>query len=512
MWICEIFILAGAALALYLFSRSAARGWLIYAASILCLFWLQPSLPVRYLDFWLPVLTLLITGLVWLVTLPKGIQPDRSDAAAAGVMLGIILCISLTRTISQTPWLTPSIPPALDAVGTRLILGMLLVLAFWSARKNFGEFPALMLNVVIGLIVLLLVTLKSPELSRALAQVTRASVGQDPALAAASDVRWIGFSYISFRLISVLRDRLTGKLAAYDLRTFVSYVLFFPALVAGPIDRIERFAKDYRQAEKPVAAVEAEIARPTAFFAALAPPVSTARLKAWFQDRPEDVPRAFERIFWGFFKKFVLADTLALVALNPTNALQVHGAGWLWLLTYFYAFQIYFDFAGYTDIAIGIGMLAGIRLPENFAAPYLKPNLAQFWAAWHITLTQWVRGYLFFPLTRTLRSRKVSAAVTVLAGQVTTMLVIGLWHGVTWNFLVWGLWHGLGLFAQNRWSEAVKPWFAERGLSPGRETALRYLGIALTFNYVALGWIWFVLPVPAAAGQVILRMFGVQLP
>jgi alginate O-acetyltransferase complex protein AlgI len=512
MWIGEIFILAGAALALYLFARGAARGWLIYAVSIVCLFWLQPSLPVRYLDFWLPVLTLLLTVLVWMVSLPKGAAVTRSDAAALGVMLGIILCLALTRYVTDRPWLTPSIPPAFDAVGTRLVLGALLLAAFGAARWNYGEFPRSMQHVIFGIIVLLLVMLKSPELSRLLAQATRASVGQDPALAAASDVRWIGFSYISFRLIAVLRDRLAGKLAAYDLRTFVSYVLFFPSLAAGPIDRIERFARDYRQAEKPAASDGTALVQPTAFFAAIAPAVSTARLKAWFQDRPEDVSTAFTRIFWGLFKKFVLADMLALVALNPTNALQVHGAGWLWPLTYFYAFQIYFDFAGYTDIAIGIGMLAGIRLPENFNAPYLKSNLAQFWAAWHISLTQWVRSYLFFPLTRAMRTRKVSAAETLLAGQVATMLVIGLWHGVTWNFFIWGLWHALGLFAQNRWSEAVKPWFAARTLTPGWESALRWIGVAITFNYVALGWIWFVLPSPETSVRVILSMFGMHLP
>jgi len=95
----------------------------------------------------------------------------------------------------------------------------------------------------------------------------------------------------------------------------------------------------------------------------------------------------------GLFKKFALADSLALIALNAVNAGQVKSSGWMWLILYAYAFQIYFDFSGYTDIAIGMGRWLGIRLPENFAHPYLKPNLTLFWNSWHITLAQWFRAY-----------------------------------------------------------------------------------------------------------------------
>jgi alginate O-acetyltransferase complex protein AlgI len=88
------------------------------------------------------------------------------------------------------------------------------------------------------------------------------------------------------------------------------------------------------------------------------------------------------------------------------------------------------------------------------------------------------------------------------------MLLIGLWHGVTWNFVLWGMWHGLGLFVQNRWSERIKPWFAARPLSPNMQKALQIAGVLLTFHYVALGWVLFVLPTPAMAGQMLLRLAG----
>ncbi len=223
-----------------------------------------------------------------------------------------------------------------------------------------------------------------------------------------------------------------------------------------------------------------------------------------------DLAQAGERIILGLVKKFVVADTLGLIALNPGNALQVQETGWLWLLLYLYAFQIYFDFAGYTDIAIGLGIILGVKLPENFAAPYLKPNLTQFWNSWHMSLTQWFRSYFFNPFVRWMRGtgRKFSPVSTLLFSQVATMLLIGLWHGVTVNFVLWGLWHGLGLFIQNRWTDLTRGWFAARAFSSPVRGSLSALSTLLTFHYVALGWVWFVLPTPQVAAQVLARLAG----
>jgi len=212
----------------------------------------------------------------------------------------------------------------------------------------------------------------------------------------------------------------------------------------------------------------------------------------------------------GLFKKFVLADSLALIALNNINALQTGTAGWMWVLLYAYTFQILFDFSGYTDIAIGIGGFLGFRLPENFANPYLKPNLTQFWNSWHMTLTQWFRSYFFNPVTRFLRSSKhrLPIPVIIFVTQLGTMLLIGLWHGVTWNFILWGLWHGVGLFLQNRWSEFLRPRLI--GIENRKWLNLCVSGLStfLTFQYVALGWVWFALPDPVLSWQVFLKLFG----
>jgi alginate O-acetyltransferase complex protein AlgI len=298
---------------------------------------------------------------------------------------------------------------------------------------------------------------------------------QSTSLALAQDLRWIGFSYIAFRLLHTMRDSQSGRLPVVSLSEYVVYVIFFPALTAGPIDRIERFVSDLRR-----------------------PLIVTS----------DDLGEAGKRLALGMFKKFAVADVLAMVSLNATNALQVRTTGWAWVMLYAFAFQIYFDFSGYTDIAIGLGRLLGFKLPENFNAPYLKPNLTLFWNNWHMSLTQWFRAYFFNPVTRALRSRKRSLPILViiLITQVGTMVLIGLWHGVMLNFVVWGVWHGLGLFIHNRWSELTRARIAM--LSSRWKTALNVGGVFLTFNFVALGWIFFTIPALSVSAQFVHVLFS----
>ena len=147
----------------------------------------------------------------------------------------------------------------------------------------------------------------------------------------------------------------------------------------------------------------------------------------------------------GLLKKFILADSLGIVALNVVSAPQVDSRMWLWLMLYAYAFQIYLDFSGYTDLAIGIGAWAGIDLPENFHRPYLQTDINAFWNRWHMTLTQWFRFYVFNPLMRRLRTSpvKLPVGIIIFLGQLVTMILIGMWHGIAWNFILWGLYFGV---------------------------------------------------------------------
>jgi alginate O-acetyltransferase complex protein AlgI len=262
----------------------------------------------------------------------------------------------------------------------------------------------------------------------------------------------------------------------------VTYVIFAPAYVAGPIDRAERFVVDLRA------------------------------FPGLHGIDPARIGYALWRIGLGLFKKFVIADALAQgMALNPLNATQVTNTPGLWLLLYGFALRLYFDFAGYTDIAIGLGLLFGIRLPENFDRPYLKTNITAFWQSWHITLSQWARFYVFTPLSRSLLRRKPrpSPAFILLTAHLASMITIGLWHGISLNFFIWGIWHALALFVHKQWSDRTRGWY--RGLQerPRQKRLWTAVSWFLTFHYVVIGWVWFLLPTPVLALQTLGRLFGI---
>ena len=452
-------------------TRRGGRLPVLLVISALAVYALQPALPVRGLDFWLPTLTLGLTVLGWVLTTPRQQRIWRDNWPAVAILGGIVILLGLTRYLGFSLPLTASNPPQILPI----LVVLLIVAATGFLLWRFSKPGKLILSAAFLFVILIFVFLKVPALSEWTSQVLRGWNGQSTLLASPLDLRWLGFSYIAFRLLHTLRDRQSGRLPPVSLSEYVVYVIFFPALSAGPIDRIERFVGDLR--------------RPLLLIS-------------------DDYGEAGKRLVVGLFKKFVIADTLGLVALNATNATQVRSAGWAWVLLYAYAFQIYCDFSGYTDIAIGLGRLLGIKLPENFRAPYLKPNLTQFWNNWHMTLTQWFRAYFFNPVTRALRSgkKKFSIPSIVFITQMGTMVLIGLWHGVTWNFIAWGVWHGLGLFVHNRWSEWTKGRFAL--LSIRWQKVLNVGGVLLTFHFVAIGWVFFALPSLSISGHFLQALVG----
>ncbi len=388
------------------------------------------------------------------------------------ILLGVTLVVALTRYFGPVCCLTPTRPPELP-----LVLGVMLMLGLIIAITSTSQGQRLSSLLVLFLLIIIFIVLKSEPLSISLSAALRSLQGQDAQLASAIDVRWLGYSYLAFRLMHVLRDRQQGKPHDYSLSEFVSYCLFFPALTAGPIDRSERFMGDIR----------------------LSPPLDAA-----------ETFDGGQRVLVGIFKKFVLADSLAIFALNPINAAQTSSTIWTWVLLYAYALRIYLDFAGYTDIALGTARWLGIKLPENFSAPYITTNITAFWNSWHITLAQWFRAYFFNPVTRALRSKKLNLPVwlVIFVGQAGTMLLIGLWHGVTWNFAIWGLWHAVGLFAHNRWSDWMRPRMASLEQRIGLTLILSFISWVITFHYVTLGWVWFALPGPKLAIVTMTKLFG----
>lgn len=478
MSLTNILILVGLSLAIFIISNfnrtRALRKPLLLILSTGVIFWLQPALPIRGLDFWLPLATLALVALGWVLTSKPEERNSRASLVTGALVTAVVLVIALTRYLGMTGVITPSRPPQTINVIIMLIAVVMITFLSYILLKGKSSLPY-----IIGIVVFLaiFVALKLPALTEWMSGVLRVWNGQSRELASALDLRWLGFSYIAFRLIHTLRDRQNGRLPAMALDEYFIYMLFFPAISAGPIDRSERFIKDLRQPFIPSA---------------------------------DALGAASKRLVVGLIKKFVVADLLAMIALNTANALQISSAGWAWVLVYAYAFQIFFDFSGYTDIAIGMGLLMGIKLPENFNDPYLKPNLTQFWNNWHMTLTQWFRAYFFNPLTRSLRSGKKPTPVwmVILITQVATMTLIGLWHGITLNFVFWGLWHGLGIFIQNRWSDWTKPLSARIQEKPALNKVVTIFTTLLTFQFVALGWVWFALPSMDLSLRVFGRLFG----
>lgn len=473
MSIPQILILAAIAVVIGFLPRG--RTLVLAGASMFVLFWLaQPDDVLPSLPFWLEIFTAFIIVAVWWITAPAESRSLRKQWPVLAVLAGVILLATLINRLPVEPVLAISTANPVIMLGAFIAFGVALFILNLTSRLN-------RIWAGLGFLILLVIFLiiKSPALTSRLVDLLSSLRGRDITPDASLTLVWLGYSYLAFRLLHVLRDWQTGLLPAVNLDEFICYALFFPSFISGPIDRVERFAKDLR---------------------------TPSRLTN------EDWLFAGQRLAVGLFKKFVLADWLAWLSLSDALVGQARSGAWLWVFIYAYAFRIYFDFSGYTDIAIGLGRLIGIRLPENFAAPYLKPNLTQFWNSWHMTLTQWFRSYFFNPLTRYLRTRQrpIPAWFILLLTQFATMCLIGLWHGITWNYLLWGGWHALGLFLQNRWSEWMRVRFPDGGAASRTRPALAFVGTVLTFHYVALGWIFFAISTPQLSIAVLMKLFGMS--
>jgi D-alanyl-lipoteichoic acid acyltransferase DltB (MBOAT superfamily) len=189
---------------------------------------------------------------------------------------------------------------------------------------------------------------------------------------------------------------------------------------------------------------------------------------------------------WGLFKKAVVADRLALYVNPVFDNIEAYGGLTLLLAAYAYSFQIYYDFSGYTDMALGVARLFNIDLTQNFNRPYLATSVADFWRRWHISFSRWILDYIFRPLQMQLRDWRTAG---VAAALVVTFLVSGIWHGVGWGFVCWGLIHGLAMAAGLFWRPVGDRLFGSVGLA---ESGLRrVIRVAFTFHVIVFSWIFF---------------------
>ncbi len=265
----------------------------------------------------------------------------------------------------------------------------------------------------------------------------------------------VGISFYTFQAVSYTVDVYRGTIAATrDVVRFLAFLSFFPQLVAGPIERAGRLLPQF------------------------------ARQRSFDYGRAADGCR---QMLWGFFKKMVVADNCATVVNAVWADASSQSPLMLAIGAVLFSFQIYCDFSGYSDIAIGCARLFGISLTDNFRTPYFSRNMAEFWRRWHISLMTWLRDYVYIPLggnrrglPRTLRNTMVVWAVS------------GLWHGANWTFVCWGLFHGV-LLCLRRVAGRGKPSAAE----PPVMRALP--AMCGTFLLVTLGWVLFRAPSISAA-------------
>ncbi len=272
----------------------------------------------------------------------------------------------------------------------------------------------------------------------------------------------LGISFFTFQKISYLMDLRRGSAPAYPLLEYTVFVAFFPQLIAGPIVRhnelIPQFAASPRRA-------------------------GIAELAA----------RGLVLFVLGLVKKVFFADELAPLAnagFDAAAAGTALGTMEAWLAALAYSLQLYFDFSAYSDMALGLAAMFGLTLPINFDSPYRAASIREFWRRWHMTLSRFLRDYLYIPLGGS-RGGLARTCATVMA----TMVLCGLWHGAGWTFVAWGALHGLAICASRLWARTRIP------LPPP-------LGWALTMLFVVVGWVLFRAESFDAARVVLAAMFG----
>ncbi len=287
----------------------------------------------------------------------------------------------------------------------------------------------------------------------------------------------VGVSFYTFQALSYTIDVYQGKIkATHDVVAFFAFISFFPQLVAGPIERATNLLPQFLSA------------------------------RSFNYDKAVD---GMQQIVWGLFKKMVVADNCSRIANAIFDNYQMMGSWQLFLGAFFFTFQIYGDFSGYSDIAIGTARLFGINLMKNFNFPYLSRDIAEFWRRWHISLTTWFRDYIYIPLggSRAGKWRTIGNTFII-------FLVSGLWHGANWTFICWGLFHALlfmPLLVMNK-NRKYRDVVASASYLPSVKELWQVLW---TFFLVLLGWIIFRAESISQAYYYICRMFsgyGSSLP
>lgn len=287
------------------------------------------------------------------------------------------------------------------------------------------------------------------------------------------EISLLGISYFSFVKIAYIVDIYRGQVEPeHDFAMFATFVAIFPTISAGPIERADHLIPQLR--------------------------------KTFTFDEDRTI-EGLRMILWGTFKKAVIAAQLAAYVDPVYEDPQTYSGVVLITATFFYAFQIYADFSGYTDIARGIARLLGMNLFENFRQPYLSQSVIEFWRRWHVSLTNWIRDYVFFPLSRFLlaKSNRRHQRLIEIFCYVLVMGLVGLWHDASATMIVWGLLHGLYMSAETLLNRKRAP-----NADQGRLLPLLRMGT--TFALVSFAWIFFRAHSLADAAYIVTHLFDLS--
>jgi D-alanyl-lipoteichoic acid acyltransferase DltB (MBOAT superfamily) len=346
----------------------------------------------------------------------------------------------------------------------KYLLVLLVVTAFgymsglWLTRPGDQKIRRLILIFSLLAILSILFFFKYAEQTSRLLQATFGQLFGPDFLPRIHMVLPLGLSFFSLQAISYIIDIYRGVYRPEKhAGIFALFMAFFPHLTAGPIARANHLLPQFHESH-------------TADY--------------------EQIVTGLQRMAWGFFKKLVIADRLALFVNTVYDQPSSYAGAVLILATYAFTFQIYCDFSGYADIAIGAARVMGFQLQENFHRPYYAQSILEFWRRWHISLYNWLRDYIYYPMSRALHRSKLRSRdfLGLIIPPMVTMLVSGLWHGTHWTFLVWGALHGMFIVISvltSRWKNR----FYLPLLLPVHLTAA--LKIFATFNLVSFAWIFF---------------------
>ena len=472
MGISQIIFFISISLIYRLVFRNKGLQWFVLLISLVTIFWLQPISTIRNLDFWLPVLGLSFGIISWIIITKKVKHYSKQNLFTFITVISFMLILGASRFIPVIVlYKFVTIPGFFNILLFFLLLSFVILTIRLFENKKYIHWG------MVGIISIIFIIQKNDSLSYELSLFLRQINSQSSNLASSDEIIWIGYSYIAFRVIHALIESRKRNGLEISLRSYLCYLFYFPAFLAGPIDKIDHF---------------------------------NAEISSNKNTLPLNILKAGELIAVGLFQKFIVADTFAVVSITETLSGTITSKFWMWFVVIVYTFRIYFDFNGYSNIALGISEIIGIQLPVNFNKPLISPTLSIFWNNWHITLTQWFRAYFFNPITRFFRTRfkSLNSQFILAFMQISTMVLIGLWHGISYNFIIWGAWIGVGLFLQNRMTGFVTKKTSSGNPLWKKSPIYKTISTILTILYVSLGWVWFALPDVNASMQVFNVLFG----